>query len=122
MQGTDIRVGHFKADGGLHNLELGFVPNYFRIVNADASAGDVDVVEWWGETNKEIQHKKLVDNGSTGNSNHNYEESSGIISEYSGSSSNSEGVTIAASFMEDNDECYYLAMKTTRAVDHGDIA
>lgn len=123
MQGDLIRTGHFEADGNAVNLELGFTPSYFKIYNATnfGTENEIVAVEWWGETNKEIQHKAQKNDGGGDAYDLNYETSSGIISAYAGSSTASKGVTIAASFMADSDECYYVAVKSERDVDHGDI-
>lgn len=41
-----IKVGHFEADGGLINLPLGFIPDYFKLVEFHT---DTNIVfyEWW---------------------------------------------------------------------------
>lgn len=135
-----IRDGHFEADGAAVNLELGFVPTYFMAINASAATGEIARVEWFGSEmgdSKQFQTKIVADNGSTGNVNLGYASSGGIIQDYGATptidtgTENSDsdpvrvygekGVTIAASFMDDGDEIYYLAILADRTTDHGDI-
>ncbi len=130
---NQIHVGHFEADGGAHNLVLGFVPNKITIYNTAAVAGEVFKIEWWKEMGNaaEIQHTVLADNGSTGNLSIDYVSTGGSVSSYNTASvqttdpvqvQGGEGVTIAATFMDDGDEIYYEAICSDRDVDHGDIA
>jgi len=44
--GTQIKVGHWEADGGLVNIPLGFVPNHIRIVQFDSNT-NIMVYEWF---------------------------------------------------------------------------
>ena len=81
-----IRTGHFESDGNAYNLMIGFAPSYFMMMNAAAVAGEVFKVEWFGsemENSKEIQHKVLADNGTTGNLSLDYVSSGGNCATYS---------------------------------------
>ncbi len=129
---NQILTGHFEADGGAHNLILGFVPNYLCLYNTGAVAGEVFKVEWWKEMGDAdaIVHTVLADNGSTGNLSIDFDGSTGPVSSYNTNSVNTtnpvevlggEGVTIAATWMDDGDEIYYFAVCADREVDHGDI-
>ena len=40
---TNVVVGTYTGDGAAQNIELGFVPNYVRIVNVDGASVD----EWF---------------------------------------------------------------------------
>lgn len=43
---NQIRVGHFEASGSLINLPLGFVPDYFKLMDFNTSTNIV-FYEWW---------------------------------------------------------------------------
>ncbi len=61
-----IRSGHFQADGGAHNLVLGFVPSYLILINLNAAVNEVFKIEWFGAEMgdaKEVQHTAIADNG-----------------------------------------------------------
>ena len=137
---AQIRVGHFEADGNAVTLKLGFVPDYFTAINQSAATGEAAKVEWFGDEmgdSKEFQTVIIADNGSTANTNFAYESSSGVISAVGSTLTvdtgtenddddpvrvtNEMGVTIAASFMDDGDEVWYLAVAADRDYDHGDI-
>ncbi len=122
MQATSVLCGHFQADGDAHNLSLGFTPSIFEVWNANAAAGEDGHIIHFFDDGNEFHTKMIADNGSTGNTNHNYRSSSQIISSYAGTSSAAKGVTIGASFMDDNDEIYWRAFKADKDTDAGDIA
>ncbi len=42
---SNIRVGHWEADGGDVNVPIGFVPDYVRIM--DLNGGSTLFFEWW---------------------------------------------------------------------------
>ena len=126
---SQIRTGHFEADGGAHNLILGFVPSYLRIMNFMAADTEVAVIEWFKEMGDAVEIWWM--NSDTGEQNFVPKGSGGYISEYDANSVQSsepvkvlggQGVTIDAAFMEDSDEIYYFAIEADRDVDHGDIA
>ena len=135
-----IRTGHFEADGNDVNLILGFVPSYLRLFNANATTGEVAVLEWFGAEMgdaKEFRTTIIADNGSTANTNFSYASSGGDLADYDTNAitttdpdsiednyiqvTGGKGVTIDGSFMEDSDEVFYLAIEADRDVDHGDI-
>lgn len=41
-----IRVGHFEGDAGLIYLPLGFVPDYFQLVDFHTNT-NIDIYHWW---------------------------------------------------------------------------
>lgn len=135
-----IRIGHFEADGDAVNLELGFVPAYMRLVNLNAADGEVSIIEWFGTEmgdDKAVQHTILKNDGGDDNSNIAYVTSSGYVSAYGSTTvvdsgtedddddpvrvTNRLGVTIAAAWMDDSDEIFYIAVSPDRNTDHGDI-
>lgn len=135
-----IRTGHFEADGDAVNLNLGFIPAYIKIINQSAATGEIAVVEWFKDMgdSKQFETTIIADNGSTADTNFAYSSSGGVITEYDTTAVDSgtenddddpvrvtggQGVTIAAAFMDDSDEIWYLAFgpNDTRDVDHGDI-
>jgi len=133
-----IVTGHFEADGAAVNLPLGFVPAYIRIVNVSAADTEVMALEWWSEMgdSAEIWHYKVNNDGGDDVDTPVKKASGGYIAEYNSTAidagtSNDDtdpcrltgfkGVTISASFMDDSDEVYYLAIAPDRDVDHGDI-
>jgi len=78
-----------------------------------------------------------VDNGVTGNANVAYVAAGGSLADYDVKTvvivdpdgieadyvdvSGGKGVTIAAGFMDNSDEIWYVAIEADRDVDHGDI-
>lgn len=46
MSDSQIRTGVFQADGGLINLPLGFIPDYFKLMDLNTSTNIV-FYEWW---------------------------------------------------------------------------
>ena len=45
------KVGHYEQDGGLINLPIGFIPDYYKQANRDGT--NTTFVEWWREMSKE---------------------------------------------------------------------
>lgn len=43
---NQIIVGHFEADGGIIYLPVGFIPDYFRLVDYHTNT-NIIVYEWW---------------------------------------------------------------------------
>lgn len=137
--GPIIKVGHFQSDGGAYNLELGFVPDYIKIWNLAAAAGEIAIQEWFSDLGDAfaIVHRMLVDNGSTGTDTVEYITSGGAISKLdtttidAGTENDdtdpvrktaSKGVTIATGWSDDDDEVYYLAIGNANFEDIGDVA
>jgi len=128
-----IRTGHFEADGGAHNLDLGFVPSYIKIFNQSAATGEVQQIECFVTEMADLAEFHttiIVDNGSTANANVAY-TASGSVSEYNTTAvtdsaslvsvNGFQGITLAAAFMDDSDEIWYVAMLADQDVDGGDI-
>lgn len=130
---SQIRCGHFEADGNAYNLVLGFVPDYIKIINANAADTEVQALEWFSEfgDDMEIWHYIMNNDGGNDITTPVKKGSGGYVAEYDTNSissanpvtvSGGKGVTISASFMSDSDEIYYIAIQGDRDVDHGDIA
>lgn len=127
-----IRTGHFEADGGAHNLVLGFTPHYLKLINTGAGDTEVWALEWFAEMGdaQEIWHYKHNNDGGDDVDTPVKKGSGGYVSAYNTNSiqtsdpvsvGGGKGVTIAAAFMDDSDEVYYVAIEADRDVDHGDI-
>lgn len=43
---NNLRVGHFEADGSLINLPLGFIPDYFQLVDFHTDT-NIEIYHWW---------------------------------------------------------------------------
>lgn len=43
---SNIRVGHFTADGALIHLPLGFIPDYFQLVDFHTNT-NIEINHWW---------------------------------------------------------------------------
>lgn len=129
-----IKTGKFVATGDDVILDLGFIPDYLKLFNANAAAGEVAVIEWFNQLGKtkEFQTVIIADDGSTGNKNFVYNEASAEIEDTIEESSvqtsepvkplGKRGVQIDASWMDDSDEIYYLAIAADRDEDLGDAA
>ncbi len=59
---NQIKVGHFLGDGGLINLPIGFIPDYFRMADIDSTTTNAAVVlhEWFKamETHEAAQSRE----------------------------------------------------------------
>jgi len=219
MNQGHFRTGHFEADGNAVNLDLGFVPDYIKIINTGAADTEVFMLEWFREFGdaKDIWHYKLNNDGGDDVDSPVKKASGGYVSAYDSAvignrksvtfdytggaaedlltvaaghgfvqnervklvgsgglatglndrtiyfvhvlsvttfklmdakdgdfveftsdgtapnyvfsvdnletnSDGGQGVTISASFMDNGDEIYYMAVKADRDVDHGDAA
>ena len=131
---AQIQVGHFEADGALVNIQLGFVPDYVKIMNQNAVLGEDIGAEWFGTDagdNIGFTIAMIEDDGSTGAVSTRYNASAAPISDYDATSVQStpdpiqvtggKGFIVAAAFMADGDEIWYMAMRADRVRDHGDI-
>ena len=127
-----IRVGHFEADGAAVNLVLGFRPDYFMAVNNTAADTEPIKIEWWREGGDavELWHYNHDNDGGDDINTPAWKSSGGYISDYNTNSvttgttvsvGGGQGVTISATWMDDSDEIYYVAIQGDRDVDHGDI-
>ncbi|MFX0200991.1 MAG: hypothetical protein ACFFCW_33140 [Candidatus Hodarchaeota archaeon] len=128
-----IKVGHFEADGDAYDLILGFVPDYIRLYNAGAAAGEVIVHEWFKDdaSGKGFVTRRLTDNGTTATDTMEYLASGHAISKKETVTVQTTdpikilgkvGVTIAAAWMDDSEEIYYFAVKCSEFNDIGDVA
>jgi hypothetical protein len=129
-----IRTGHIESNGAAINIPLGFVPNYFKIINAAAADGEVAAIEWFGNEQGDAKsfftYKHTASGFATTDTTFAYEASAGLLSDYDTKSistsnpilvSGGKGVTVSADFSDDGDELWYIAIGSDREVDHGDI-
>jgi len=84
---TDIRTGTVEGTGAAINIELGFVPDYVEVYNADDAGGLAPTVKWWNgmADGSGLKTLKSVDSGTTGNAS-SAAIVAGGISEYAGDS------------------------------------
>jgi hypothetical protein len=127
-----IKTGKFEATGDDVILDLGFIPDYLKLFNADAATGEVAVIEWFNQLDaeKEFQTVIIEDDGTSGKANFVYDSSTAevkaTVEESSVQTSDpvktlgKRGVKIDASWMEDSDVIYYLAIAADRDEDLGD--
>lgn len=104
-----VTIGSFTGTGAAVNVELGFVPDYIRIINV--TDGD-NIWEWFkGMTNGHaIFTRAVVDNATTGNSSVASITSNGV-SAYEGSSSVGKGFTAGSAISESGKTFRYVAMR-----------
>ena len=128
-----LKVGHFQADGNAYNLNLGWIPNYGKFINLNAVAGEIVSIEWFNDFTDDyaVVTRRLTDNGTTGTDTVEYVTSGGHISSYNTTAVQStnpvkitggKGVTIAATWMDDDDEIYYIVAQSDEFKDIGDVA
>lgn len=79
-----IATRTFIATGAAMNLELGFIPAYARILNANAAAGEVMVLEYFNLNgdSKEFWHYCINDQGTAVAANIVKKASSGYLAEF----------------------------------------
>ena len=129
-----IKTGKFVATGSDVILDLGFVPDYLKLFNANAATGEVMAIEWFNQAGagKEFHTTVIADNGTTGNASFGYVSSGGEVEATVESTTvqtsdpvqvtGKRGVQIDASWMDDGDVIYYIAIKADRDQDLGDAA
>jgi len=126
-----LKTGHFQADGDAYDLDLGGVPIYAEIWNHAAADTEIMGCKWWKDMGDGAGFCFYVDaDGDVGSVQY---KSSGapIAVKDTVSVQTSEpikttkvqGITIAAGFMDDDDEIYYMALvHGSEDQDLGDIA
>jgi hypothetical protein len=60
-----IKAGHFQADGNSYNLKLDFVPDYIKLYNLNAGAGEVIIYEYFGDMGDRMLSSPTLAIGST---------------------------------------------------------
>ena len=130
---NQIRIGHFEADGAAVNLPLGFIPQYIMLINQAAADGEPIMIQCFGTEMgdaKEIWHLRHANDGGSDRDTPVYKSSGGYIQDYDTTSvqtsdpvkpTGGKGVTISASWMDDGDEIWYVAIEGDRYTDHDDI-
>ena len=63
--GPIIKAGHFQADGDTYELNLGFTPNYLKLYNLNAAAGEVIIYEYFGDMGDRMISSPTLAIGST---------------------------------------------------------
>jgi hypothetical protein len=63
--GPKIKAGHFQADGNTYKLKLDFVPDYIRLYNLNATAGEVMLFEYFGDMGDRMISSPTLAIGST---------------------------------------------------------
>ncbi|MFP4086389.1 MAG: hypothetical protein ACLFUL_06305 [Desulfobacteraceae bacterium] len=128
-----ILTGTFEADGNDVTLDLGFIPSYLKLFNADASDGDVMMIEWFaqaGETN-EFHTVRMKNDGDNTDESPIFTESGEIEEEVESDDVETSdpvqpvgkrGVKIDGGWMDDGDQIYYFAVMADRDQDFGDCA
>jgi len=126
-----ILTGKFIATGADVELDLKHIPGYLKLYNKDAINGEAAMIEWWYQmgAGKELDIRKITIGTGT-DSNLTYEITNAEIEALVESSSvhatdpvqplGKRGVKIDASWMDDGDEIYYLAIIPDRDEDLGD--
>jgi hypothetical protein len=128
-----ILTGKFVADGNDVVLDLKHIPGYLKLFNANAANGEVAIIEWWYQmgAGKELDVRKITVGTGTP-TNLTYEVSAAEIEATVEESTvhatdpiqplGKRGVKIDASWMDDSDVIYYLAIIPDRDQDLGDAA
>lgn len=124
------------------NLSLPDIPDKFTIHNLMSGANEIFKIEWFKNMGdaKEIQFKRLADNGSTGGYTIAYVSSGGYISQYNANAmtdgtdastvaavvadkhTKAQGITISADWLDDNDVIYWEAEFNVPFIDGGDTS
>lgn len=104
-----VKIGSYTGTGAAIDIELGFVPDYVRVINA--TDGDF-AWEWFNGfgAGDALQQRQVADNGSTGNTSLALITSNGIDA-YQGSSSKGKGFTVGSALSEDTKVFRYVAMR-----------
>jgi len=128
--GPIIKVGHYEADGAEVDLELGFVPDYIRLINANATGTEQMRIEWFHECGDGLGFSvtaagimtwltsahpiSALDEATIDEGTENDDDDPCRIE-------GKLGVTIAAGFGDDADEIWFVAFGNANEEDYGDI-
>lgn len=106
---AEIKVGSYTGDGAAQTFNLGFVPDYIRIVNA--TDGDI-AWEWFeGMTDGHaLQSISVVDNATSGAAGMSRITSNGVTG-YDGTLAATKGFTIGTALSESGKTFRYVAMR-----------
>lgn len=105
-----VKVGTYEGTGAAINIELGWVPDYVRVINVE----DGDTVHEWFNgmgAGDAIKSQNVVDNGVTGNSSLALLAANGIDS-YS-ADDNNDGFTVGTDLSENTKTYRYVAMRNS---------
>lgn len=95
---NEFKTGTVEGTGSAINVQLGWVPDYVKVMNLDDAGGLDPILEWTSDmpAASGMLYLKTVDSGATGNASHDYITSNGI-SAYTGSEAgDAPGFTIGA--------------------------
>lgn len=106
----EMKVGTYTGTGAAVNIELGWVPDYVKIVNI--TDGD-DMWEWFtGMTAAHaIYSRSVTDNATTGNAGISRITSNGISLRSPTDYSSKQGFTAGSALSESGDTFAYLAFR-----------
>ena len=106
---NSIKTGTYTGDGAAQNIEIGFVPDYVRVINA--TDGDI-AWEWFNGfgAGDALQTINVVDSGTSGAAGMSLITANGIDA-YEGSTSAGKGFTIGTALSESAKVFHYIAMR-----------
>lgn len=104
-----VKIGSYTGTGAAINIELGFDPDYVRIINA--TDGD-NIWEWFDgmAAGSALFTRTVVDNATTGNSSLALITSNGVT-KFNGNSSVGKGFTAGSAISESGKTFRYVAMR-----------
>lgn len=105
----EMRSGTYTGNAAAINIELGFTPDYVKIVNI--TDGD-DAWEWFSNmpNASAIYYKGIVDNGATAAAALSKITANGV-SPYAGGPANAKGFTVGTALSENAKVFSYLAFR-----------
>lgn len=107
---TEIKVGSYTGTGAAINVELGFTPDYVKVINV--TDGD-EYWEWFSSmTNAHaIYTRTVTDNGVTGNASITRITANGITPLNPTDFTTKQGFTIGTALSESGDTFAYVAVR-----------
>ena len=115
-----VKAGYLKSDGNAYELDLGFVPDYIKLVNLNAAETEVMIYEWWSHMGDSVALAHIQIDGSTSDAVYSVKkDTSGVITKLDTTTIQTSdpvkktakrGVIIATGWLDDNDEIYYYAV------------
>lgn len=115
-----FKQAQVTGTGSAINVEVGFVPDYVKVVNANAATGEIMALESWkGQSDGDSFATTIIaDDGSTSDTNYGVEGTNGL-SEYDTeviqtsdpiTNTGFKGFTIPAAFQDASDVLHYIAL------------
>lgn len=105
-----MKTGSYTGTGAAINIELGFVPDYVKVLNA--TDGDI-MWEWWNGfgAGDALQQINVVDSGSSGANGMELITANGIDTYEPSDYSAKDGFTIGTALSESGKTFRYVAMR-----------